>query len=100
MDERPRAPRRRDRKRFADEQERRPEESGAVAEPGASEARVEAVDRDPGSGPAARELAREQDVAEFRARIGEQAAVESRVLQVVEVEPTGAVRGRRRVDDA
>src|SRR5262249_60820014 len=100
MDERFCAPRRRDRERLADEQKRRPEESGPIAEPGAGEPRMEAVDRDARAGPATRELAREQDVAQFRARVSEQAAVEPGILEVVEVEPRAPVHARRRVDDA
>src|SRR5947209_1397391 len=60
--------------RLAGEQHREPDEEGegmrvAPAEPGGDEARVQAVDGHAGACPAARELAREQDIAKLAAAV-------------------------------
>ncbi len=67
-----------------------------VAEPRGDEAGMQAIGGDAGSREPARQLAREQDVAEFRAAIGAPAAISSRALQVVEIEPGADMRAPRR----
>src|SRR5437763_5270223 len=53
-----------------------------VAEPAVDEPGMQAIGGDPGAGKPARELAREQDVAQLGARVRPQAAVSTRALQV------------------
>src|SRR5207302_3038402 len=87
-------------KQLGEPHARRVEPAGLIAETGCDESRREAVCGDAATGEPARQLAREQNVAELRRTVHRERAIAARGLQIIEIEMALAVCVRGGIDDA